>query len=67
MILLLISQLNGAIEDAKSEVQRLLVERDHFEGTMKKAFMRGVCALNMEAMSMFQERETHMGHGWLLN
>ncbi|XP_040197146.1 centrosomal protein POC5 isoform X2 [Rana temporaria] len=57
-----VAQLNGAIEDAKSEVQRLLVERDHFEGTMKKAFMRGVCALNMEAMSMFQERETHMGH-----
>ncbi|CAI9624458.1 unnamed protein product, partial [Staurois parvus] len=57
-----VAQLNGAIEDAKAEVQRLLEERDHFEGTMKKAFMRGVCALNMEAMSMFQEREIHMGH-----
>ncbi|XP_077318681.1 centrosomal protein POC5 isoform X3 [Lithobates pipiens] len=57
-----VAQLSGAIEDAKAEVQRLLVERDHFEGTMKKAFMRGVCALNMEAMSMFQERETNMDH-----
>ena len=24
---------------------------------MKKAFMRGVCALNMEAMSMFKEEK----------
>lgn len=24
---------------------------------MKKAFMRGVCALNMEAMSMFKEEQ----------
>ncbi|XP_018423334.1 PREDICTED: centrosomal protein POC5, partial [Nanorana parkeri] len=57
-----VAQLNRAIEDAKAEVQRLLTERDHFEGTMKKAFMRGVCALNMEAMSMFQGREAHMDH-----
>ncbi|KAM5192991.1 centrosomal protein POC5 isoform 2-T2 [Mantella aurantiaca] len=57
-----VAQLTGSIEDAKAEVQRLLVERDHFEGTMKKAFMRGVCALNMEAMSMFQGREINMDH-----
>jgi len=29
------------------------VERVSFEEGMKKAFMRGVCALNMEAMNMF--------------
>ena len=33
---------------------RLHTERDCYEQTMKKAFMRGVCALNLEAMSMFQ-------------
>ena len=32
-------------------------EREHYEENMKKAFMRGVCALNMEAMNMFQEPE----------
>lgn len=32
-------------------------ERDHYEENMKKAFMRGVCALNMEAMNMFHEPE----------
>jgi len=28
---------------------------------MKKAFMRGVCALNLEAMTMFQEPEGKTG------
>ena len=39
------------------EVQRLHEERDRYEETMKKAFMRGVCALNLEAMTMFHEQE----------
>ena len=34
---------------------RLHNERDLYEETMKKAFMRGVCALNLEAMHMFRE------------
>ena len=28
---------------------------------MKKAFMRGVCALNLEAMTMFQESDGKTG------
>ncbi|KAM4808295.1 centrosomal protein POC5 [Rhinophrynus dorsalis] len=55
-----LSRLNGALEEARTEVQRLHAERGQFEGTMKKAFMRGVCALNLEAMSMFQGRESQM-------
>ena len=31
-------------------------EKEHFEDSMKKAFMRGVCALNLEAMTIFQNR-----------
>uniref|UniRef100_A0A8C5Q978 Centrosomal protein POC5 n=1 Tax=Leptobrachium leishanense TaxID=445787 RepID=A0A8C5Q978_9ANUR len=57
-----LTQLNGALEDAKGEVQRLQAERGHYEGSMKKAFMRGVCALNLEAMSMFQGKESRMEH-----
>ena len=34
-------------------MKQLQVERVTFEEGMKKAFMRGVCALNMEAMNMF--------------
>lgn len=34
-------------------MKQLQVERVSFEEGMKKAFMRGVCALNMEAMNMF--------------
>ena len=36
-------------------------ERDHYEEAMKKAFMRGVCALNLEAMTMFQESDGKNG------
>ncbi|MEE6458555.1 hypothetical protein FKM82_000343 [Ascaphus truei] len=57
-----IAQLNGAVEEARAEVERLHAERGQFEGSMKKAFMRGVCALNMEAMTMFQGRESKMDH-----
>ncbi|KAG8598603.1 hypothetical protein GDO81_002670 [Engystomops pustulosus] len=56
-------QLSGALEEARAEISRLHAERGHFEGSMKKAFMRGVCALNMEAMSMFQGRESRAENG----
>ncbi|XP_056396282.1 centrosomal protein POC5 isoform X2 [Hyla sarda] len=57
-----IAQLCGALEEARAEVSRLHTERGQFEGSMKKAFMRGVCALNMEAMSMFQGRDIRTEH-----
>nr|KAF6366866.1 POC5 centriolar protein [Pipistrellus kuhlii] len=49
-------ELSGALENAKAEIQRMQHEKEHFEDSMKKAFMRGVCALNLEAMTMFQNR-----------
>ncbi|XP_063309682.1 centrosomal protein POC5 [Pelobates fuscus] len=61
-----ITQLNLSLEDARAEVQRLNGEREQFEGSMKKAFMRGVCALNMEAMCMFQGKESQMDHDPIL-
>ncbi|KAM7148797.1 centrosomal protein POC5 [Molossus nigricans] len=48
--------LSGALENAKAEIQRMQHEKEHFEDSMKKAFMRGVCALNLEAMTIFQNR-----------
>jgi len=54
---MIIMQLNEALESSRQEVHRLHEERDHYEEAMKKAFMRGVCALNLEAMTMFQESE----------
>jgi centrosomal protein POC5 len=53
--------LNEALEIARVEVKRLHEERDHYEETMKKAFMRGVCALNLEAMTMFHESSDDKG------
>jgi len=46
--------LQKSLEIARAEIANLHSERDHYEETMKKAFMRGVCALNMEAMNMFK-------------
>ena len=51
------SQANRELEMARAEIAHLHAERERYEETMKKAFMRGVCALNLEAMSMFREGE----------
>ncbi|XP_053444392.1 centrosomal protein POC5 isoform X1 [Nycticebus coucang] len=51
-----IAMLTGALENAKAEIQRMQHEKEHFEDSMKKAFMRGVCALNLEAMTIFQNK-----------
>jgi centrosomal protein POC5 len=53
--------LNEALEAARQEVRRLHDERDRYEETMKKAFMRGVCALNLEAMTMFHDAPESRG------
>ncbi|KAM9096502.1 centrosomal protein POC5 [Sarcophilus harrisii] len=51
-----IAALNANLEAARTEIQKLQCEKEKFEESMKKAFMRGVCALNLEAMSIFQGR-----------
>eukprot|EP00061_Rhincodon_typus_P010253 g34408.t1 len=50
------------LERAKAEIRRLLAEKDKYTDSMKKAFMRGVCALNLEAMSMFQNGNRRVEH-----
>lgn len=45
------------IEKAQAEIQRLRLERERYEEAMKKAFMRGICALNMEALGVFNSTE----------
>ncbi|OXB80908.1 UNVERIFIED_CONTAM: hypothetical protein H355_016925 [Colinus virginianus] len=52
-----IAELTATLEQTKAEILRLRSEREQYEDTMKKAFMRGVCALNLEAMSMFQSKD----------
>ncbi|XP_032297222.1 centrosomal protein POC5 isoform X3 [Coturnix japonica] len=52
-----IAELTANLEQAKAEILRLHSEREQYEDTMKKAFMRGVCALNLEAMTMFQGKD----------
>ncbi|KAM3867553.1 centrosomal protein POC5 [Diretmus argenteus] len=46
-----------AVEKSQAEIQRMRLERERYEESMKKAFMRGVCALNIEALGMFQTTE----------
>ncbi|XP_041042139.1 centrosomal protein POC5 isoform X2 [Carcharodon carcharias] len=51
------------LEGARAEIRRLSAEKDKYTDSMKKAFMRGVCALNLEAMSMFQNGNRRVEHG----
>ncbi|NXK63417.1 POC5 protein, partial [Sylvietta virens] len=51
-----IAELTTTLEQTKAEILRLHSEREQYEDTMRKAFMRGVCALNLEAMTMFQSK-----------
>ncbi|XP_072372147.1 centrosomal protein POC5 isoform X2 [Scyliorhinus torazame] len=51
------------LEGARAEIRWLLAEKDKYTDSMKKAFMRGVCALNLEAMSMFQNGSRRVEHG----
>lgn len=53
----IVRQATLELEMARTEIARLHAERERYEETMKKAFMRGVCALNLEAMTMFREGE----------
>ncbi|KAG2466481.1 C43BP protein, partial [Polypterus senegalus] len=57
-----IAELSDTLEKARREIQRLHSERERYEESMKRAFMRGVCALNMEALSMFNGRESRAEH-----
>lgn len=58
-VCVLISSLQHCevIEKAQAEIQRLRLERERYEESMKKAFMRGICALNMEARGIFHSTE----------
>ncbi|KFU99550.1 Centrosomal protein POC5, partial [Tauraco erythrolophus] len=58
-----IAELTATLEQTKAEILRLHSEREHYEDTMKKAFMRGVCALNLEAMTMFQGKDSRTDPG----
>ena len=51
------SQAYHSLDESRQEVAQLKTERDLYEENMKKAFMRGVCALNLEAMSMFRHQD----------
>lgn len=56
-LLVILLQLDEKYSSSREEVMSLHRERENYEENMKKAFMRGVCALNMEAMNMFHEPE----------
>jgi len=47
-----IETLRAKLEDANSNIASNNNERSHMQEGLKKAFMRGVCALNFEAMNI---------------
>nr|KAI8738915.1 centrosomal protein POC5-like; partial [Biomphalaria glabrata] len=50
--------LNQHISCLEDKIQTLQCEQEQYSQQVKKAFMRGVCALNMEAMSAFGTEDT---------
>ena len=50
-------QLELQLLNANEEIARLKVDKGEHDEGLKKAFMRGVCALNMEAMSVLLKNE----------
>ena len=52
-----VAEAENELFKAREEVKVLTRDRETYEETMKKAFMRGVCALSMEAMTMFQPQD----------
>ena len=46
--------LTTSLNEALSEIEVYKQRKMEYEENMKKAFMRGVCALNMEAMTMWK-------------
>ena len=52
-----IATLQRQLGAAHAEIASLRSDREQFEERMKKGFMRGVCALNLEAMTMFKEED----------
>uniref|UniRef100_A0A6J0UG90 Centrosomal protein POC5 n=1 Tax=Pogona vitticeps TaxID=103695 RepID=A0A6J0UG90_9SAUR len=57
-----LQELNAALEEARAEIIEMQNKKHDYEDAMKKAFMRGVCALNMEAMTIFQGKEFKFDH-----
>lgn len=53
-------QLELQLLNANEEIARLRVDRGEHDEGLKKAFMRGVCALNMEAMSVLLKNDNEL-------
>ncbi|CAF0855470.1 unnamed protein product [Brachionus calyciflorus] len=53
-----IKKLEEELNSSRHEIEKYKIEMAKNEENMRKALMRGVCALNMEAMSIFNEQST---------
>ncbi len=53
-------QLELQLLNANEEIARLRIDNGEQDEALKKAFMRGVCALNMEAMSVLLKNENDL-------
>ncbi len=49
--------LRAQLSEAQARAESEIAARMYMEENMKKAFMRGVCALNLEAMSLMRDKD----------
>jgi hypothetical protein len=52
-----IKKLNEELKFSRDEIEKYKYEMGKYEENMKRALMRGVCALNLEAMSIFTSKD----------
>ena len=58
-----INQLRDELQIKDHALQQLHNDRNKQQQNLKRAFMRGVSALNLEAMSLFDPRKTMSASG----
>ena len=56
----IIADVQGRLEAAQAEVREVAAAKQHMEQAMKRSFMRGVCALNLEVQSIRQNHAVHV-------
>lgn len=50
--------LQRKLQETQSSLDEINISKEEMQENLKRAFMRGVCALNFEAMNILQEKKT---------
>ena len=52
--------LSKKLQETQKTLDEINISKEEMQENLKRAFMRGVCALNFEAMNILQEKKRSM-------